>query len=139
MGRPWSETSGGGARRRLGAQLVRRGALRRAEVVNRAEEAVAFIDARARSPFRWGVNDCAVYVADWCDKRATHVDPLDTWDRSNGRVYKIEKTGTKAEPGVFDLSKLTNDQLVELLSNKNVWFARQALRCLLYTSPSPRD
>jgi len=33
--------------------------------VNRAEEAVAFIDARARSPFRWGVNDCAVYVADY--------------------------------------------------------------------------
>ena len=74
--------------------------------------------------------DGAVYVADWCDKRATHVDPLDTWDRSNGRVYKIEKTGTKTRPGAFDLNKLTNDQLVDLLSNKNVWFARQALRIL---------
>jgi hypothetical protein len=29
-------------------------------------------------------------VADWCDKRARTVDPLDTGDRSNGRIYKIE-------------------------------------------------
>src|SRR5207248_1752469 len=34
--------------------------------------------------------DGAVYIADWCDKRISHVDPLDTWDRSNGRVYKIQ-------------------------------------------------
>src|SRR5207247_5647581 len=36
--------------------------------------------------------DGAVYVADWCDKRASHVDPLDTWDRSKGRIYKIQPT-----------------------------------------------
>jgi len=36
--------------------------------------------------------DGAVYVADWYDKRATHVDSLDTWDRSNGRIYKIEQS-----------------------------------------------
>src|SRR5256885_1385761 len=34
--------------------------------------------------------DGAVYIADWCDKRASHVDPLDTWDRSNGRIYRVQ-------------------------------------------------
>ena len=28
--------------------------------------------------------DGAVYVADWYDQRANHVDPVDTWDRTNG-------------------------------------------------------
>ncbi len=74
--------------------------------------------------------DGAVYVADWCDKRATHVDPLDTWDRSNGRIYKIERTATKSQPAAFDLSKLTNDQLADSLSHTNDWFVRQALRIL---------
>src|SRR5205823_12750828 len=34
--------------------------------------------------------DGSVYVADWYDARANHVDPVDNWDRSNGRIYKIE-------------------------------------------------
>ena len=38
--------------------------------------------------------DGAVYIADWYDKRATHVDSLDTWDRSNGRIYKIQAQGS---------------------------------------------
>src|SRR5262245_21432189 len=33
--------------------------------------------------------DGAIYVADWYDQRANHVDPVDTWDRTNGRVYKV--------------------------------------------------
>ena len=74
--------------------------------------------------------DGAVYVADWCDKRATHVDPLDTWDRSNGRIYKIEKTIGSKQPNEFDLSKLTNDQLVDSLSHTNDWFVRQSLQIL---------
>src|SRR4051794_28250817 len=41
--------------------------------------------------------DGSVYVADWYDARANHVDPVDTWDRSNGRIYKIEAAG--AAPG----------------------------------------
>src|SRR6266849_10661712 len=43
--------------------------------------------------------DGAVYIADWCDKRASHVDPLDTWDRSNGRIYRVQsRTHTASEP-----------------------------------------
>ena len=33
--------------------------------------------------------DAAVYVVDWYDKRAAHLDPRDTWDRTNGRIYRV--------------------------------------------------
>jgi putative membrane-bound dehydrogenase-like protein len=76
----------------------------------------------------------AVYIADWCDKRATHLDPLDTWDRSNGRIYRIQNLNPSApsastpNPGRtgFDLQKLSSNQLVDLLDESNVWFARKA-------------
>jgi len=43
-------------------------------------------------------------VADWYDKRAAHLDPIDNWDKTNGRVYKIEYQGTK-QPEPFDLRR----------------------------------
>jgi len=73
--------------------------------------------------------DGAVYIADWCDKRATHVDPLDTWDRSNGRIYRIQAKGAKPVPK-FDLASLSSDKLVDLLAHQNDWFAREARRIL---------
>ena len=73
--------------------------------------------------------DGAVYIADWCDKRVTHVDPLDTWDRSNGRIYKVQAKGAKPAPK-FDLAKLSSDKLVDLLANPNDWFTREARRIL---------
>jgi putative membrane-bound dehydrogenase-like protein len=73
--------------------------------------------------------DSAVYVADWYDKRATHVDSLDTWDRSNGRIYKIEAKGTKPAPS-FDLAKLSSEELVKLLAHPNDWFRREARQIL---------
>lgn len=33
--------------------------------------------------------DGALYVADWYDKRANHVDPVDDWDKSTGRIYRV--------------------------------------------------
>jgi len=73
--------------------------------------------------------DGSVYVADWYDKRATHVDSLDTWDRSNGRIYQIKAKGTKPVPN-FDLAKLSSETLVELLARPNAWFRREARRIL---------
>ncbi|HXT41402.1 MAG TPA: PVC-type heme-binding CxxCH protein, partial [Candidatus Angelobacter sp.] len=73
--------------------------------------------------------DGSVFIADWCDKRATHVDPLDTWDRSNGRIYKLQANGAKPVAR-FDLSKATSPKLVEMLSRTNEWFARTARRLL---------
>lgn len=73
--------------------------------------------------------DGSVFVADWCDQRATHVDPADNWDRSNGRIYKIEAKGTQ-QLSKFDLSKLSGKALIELLAHSNNWFGREALRIL---------
>jgi len=69
--------------------------------------------------------DGAVYVADWCDARATHVDPVDNWDKDTGRIYRIAPQG--AHPAArFDLAKLATDDLVGLLTNSNDWFRREA-------------
>jgi putative membrane-bound dehydrogenase-like protein len=73
--------------------------------------------------------DGSVYVADWYDKRATHLDPRDNWDRSNGRIYKVEYRGTGAFPNL-DLARLSSKELVGLLSHRNDWYVREARRIL---------
>ncbi|HEV3262932.1 MAG TPA: PVC-type heme-binding CxxCH protein, partial [Gemmataceae bacterium] len=73
--------------------------------------------------------DGSVYVADWHDRRTAHPDPDADWDRSGGRVYKIEAQGTKPV-APFDLAKLSSEQLIALLSHRNAWFVRQARRLL---------
>ena len=73
--------------------------------------------------------DAGVYVVDWYDKRATHLDPLDTWDRSNGRVYRLHiKDAPPFAP--FNIENKPSQELVELLSNANVWWRREARRLL---------
>ena len=73
--------------------------------------------------------DGCVYVADWYDRRAAHLDPVDSWDKTNGRVYRISYKGTKpAKP--FDLRKKTNAELVELLKHPNTWWRREARQLL---------
>ena len=83
--------------------------------------------------------DGSVYVADWYDKRATHVDSIDTWDRSNGRIYRIELQGNTRGPRPLadgsparplDLSKLSSEALIKLLAQPNDWFRREARRIL---------
>ena len=73
--------------------------------------------------------DGAIYVADWYDVSANHVIPQDTWDKASGRVYRIAPKGL---PGVrpFDLARKSSDELVELLSHDNDWYARAARRIL---------
>ncbi|MEY4613209.1 MAG: hypothetical protein RL179_1182 [Planctomycetota bacterium] len=71
----------------------------------------------------------AVYVADWHDKRAAHLDPVDNWDRTNGRIYKIVPKGFKEIPE-FDLSQKNSNELIALLSHKNAWYTREARRLL---------
>lgn len=79
--------------------------------------------------------DCAVgpdgslYVADWYDERANHVDPKDDWDKTNGRIYRIVADGTP-KPDKFDLSKKSSAELVSLLDHPNEWHARVARRIL---------
>ncbi|MBM1107776.1 c-type cytochrome [Aurantibacter crassamenti] len=71
--------------------------------------------------------DGGVYMADWYDSRLSHVDPRDTWDKSTGRVYRIQGENKKGLQS-FDISTYSNEQLIELLSNKNKWFRQQAQR-----------
>ncbi len=71
----------------------------------------------------------AVYIADWHDKRAAHLDPVDNWDRTNGRIYKVVPKDFK-EISTFDLSKKSSSELVNLLHHKNVWYTREARRIL---------
>jgi putative membrane-bound dehydrogenase-like protein len=73
--------------------------------------------------------DGAVYVADWYDKRTAHPDPDADWDRSNGRVYKIEPKGAESVP-LPDLARLPSSKLVELLTHPNDWYVRKARRFL---------
>jgi putative membrane-bound dehydrogenase-like protein len=73
--------------------------------------------------------DGSVYVADWFDRRTAHPDPDADWDRSNGRVYKVEARGTKPV-APFDLARLPSDKLVSLLSHPNDWFRRKARQVL---------
>ncbi len=71
--------------------------------------------------------DGAVYIADWYDSRLSHVDPRDTWHKSSGRIYRMRAKGSKVAYANFDLSKLSNVQLLKHLENKNKWFRQQAL------------
>jgi putative membrane-bound dehydrogenase-like protein len=73
--------------------------------------------------------DGCIYVADWYDKRAAHLDPVDTWHKSSGRIYRIEyQGGPKYEP--FDLRKKPTAELAELLKHPNKWWRAEARRLI---------
>ncbi|MBI3118211.1 MAG: c-type cytochrome [Candidatus Hydrogenedentes bacterium] len=88
----------------------------------------------APSDMTTGPDGC-LYVADWCDKRTAHPDPDAEWDRSNGRVYKIDYEGVEP-PAPFDLRTKSSAELVDLLAHPNVWFRRHA-RVLLAERRDP--
>lgn len=73
--------------------------------------------------------DGAVYIADWYDSRLSHVDPRDTWSKSNGRIYRLISNRMPA-PEKFDLARLSGKELIAMLSHENRWFRQQALRIL---------
>jgi putative membrane-bound dehydrogenase-like protein len=73
--------------------------------------------------------DGAVYITDFYEARINHVDPRDNWDRSNGRIYRIRpKEFTSPKPE--DMTKLSSDDLIERLKDKNRWQRQTALRLL---------
>ena len=75
--------------------------------------------------------DCTVgpegslYIADWYDQRANHVDPRDDWDKSNGRIYTLVAKGTPPA-GEVNVQKLAGGELLTLLTHKNDWYSRMA-------------
>ncbi len=67
----------------------------------------------------------AVYVADFHDRRTAHPDPDAKWDRSNGRIYRIQASGASVTRPI-DVVSLSSDKLVKLLAHPNGWFADRA-------------
>lgn len=73
--------------------------------------------------------DGAIYVVDWYDARLNHVDPRDTWDRRNGRIYRIAPRGLpKVTPPLHE--KRPTSELLRLLAHPNSWHRREARRVL---------
>lgn len=67
--------------------------------------------------------DGNVFAPDWSDAGECHES--NGVHRTSGRIYRIAYGETKAETG-FDLAKLSESELVELHTDKNEWFVRQA-------------
>src|SRR5258706_13986878 len=73
--------------------------------------------------------DGAIYVCDFYENRISHVDPRDTWDRSNGRIWRIRPENwrpTKAS----DLPKQSAQELLKDLANPNRLVRSTALRLI---------
>jgi putative membrane-bound dehydrogenase-like protein len=74
--------------------------------------------------------DGALFVADWHDERTAHPDPDATWDRTNGRIYRLQAEGAKPLPS-FDLSQLESEELVAELNSTSGWHRATARRLLI--------
>ncbi|HTI72373.1 MAG TPA: PVC-type heme-binding CxxCH protein [Candidatus Limnocylindria bacterium] len=72
--------------------------------------------------------DGSVFVIDWYDRNQCHHTREDGHDRSNGRVYKIVYNHQKTTR--VDLTKASDEQLVEWVPSKNEWYSRAARRLL---------
>lgn len=73
--------------------------------------------------------DGAVYFIDWYDQQHCHNPNTERWDRSNGRVYRMQWQATY-RPVSVDLSRKTDVELAELQAHRNEWHARTARRLL---------
>lgn len=73
--------------------------------------------------------DGAVYIIDWYDQQHCHNPNTERWDRSNGRIYRLEWQATY-KPVQVNLGSLSDLKLVELLRHKNDWYGRTARRLL---------
>jgi putative membrane-bound dehydrogenase-like protein len=72
--------------------------------------------------------DGQVWAIDWYDRQQCHLKDIDKHDRSNGRIYRI--VYDNAKPVKVDLQKLSDHELVKLLTHDNEWYRRHAQRIL---------
>ena len=72
--------------------------------------------------------DGSVYLIDWYDKNQCHHNDVNGHDRNNGRIFKIVYNNQKTTR--VDLQKLSDDELVRLVSSKNEFMSRHARRVL---------
>ena len=71
--------------------------------------------------------DGGVFVLDWSDIGECH--EVDGIHRTSGRIFKLTY-GTPETPEQGDLTDLSTEQLIDLLSEPNQWYPRQARRIL---------
>lgn len=79
--------------------------------------------------------DGAIYIADWADLRLSHLNPKDTWDKTNGRIFRIVPQNF-VRPAAMDLQTMATAELVKLLGHPNREMRENARR-LLGTRPEP--
>ena len=78
--------------------------------------------------------DGALYVADWYDYNISHSSPKNRseWyqpSRGDGRIWRVAPQSVRPiSSGSFDLAARSSDDLIDLLSHPNAWYARQAHR-----------
>ncbi|MCC6671984.1 MAG: DUF1080 domain-containing protein [Planctomycetes bacterium] len=87
----------------------------------------------ANDPWFRGVSlkygpDGAVYLIDWYDKQACHLTRPESWDRTNGRLYRVRFGDPIARK--VDLGALSDAELVGLQAHDNDWYVRTARRLL---------
>jgi putative membrane-bound dehydrogenase-like protein len=70
--------------------------------------------------------DGSAYVTDWCDTGECH-DYVDV-DRIHGRIYKVTYGNAVSKP--IDLGKLSQSELLDLVTSQNEWLSRHARRRL---------
>jgi putative membrane-bound dehydrogenase-like protein len=73
--------------------------------------------------------DGNIIFSDWSDKQVCHRNEPELWDRTNGRLFKVEYKDTKPLKS-FDLQKLSDAELVKLQTSDNEWMVRHARRIL---------
>jgi hypothetical protein len=70
--------------------------------------------------------DGALYLADWYDTRLSHVSPVDDWDKTSGRVYRVRPEGKALGP-LQDLTEMGTAQLIGLFGHSNRELRRMAV------------
>jgi mono/diheme cytochrome c family protein len=79
--------------------------------------------------------DGAIYIADWTDVRLSHLNPKDTWDKTNGRIVRVT-TADAPRFAARDLRTLPTSGLIALLGHANRELREHARR-LLSARPEP--
>lgn len=80
--------------------------------------------------------DGALYIADFYERRISHVDPRDTWDRSTGRIFRIRPADWKPGLKPFDLASASTAELIQKLQSRNRW-ERTMAREMFALHPDP--
>ncbi|RPH77150.1 MAG: hypothetical protein EHM77_08360, partial [Planctomycetaceae bacterium] len=72
--------------------------------------------------------DGAVYLIDWYDPNACHRASPEIWDRSNGRLFRVQYGALN--PRKVDLESAKDAELIDLHEAENDWYVRGARRVL---------